>query len=83
MKVDWSGTGYIGLRIDHNQIKKSVTISMPNYIQDAVKRFDIDVSKVVNNPFESKEMKSMIVDEAKLPPAGLRRLHPSPFIRVI
>jgi hypothetical protein len=33
LKVDWSGRRYLGLTIQRNQTRKTLTISMPGYIQ--------------------------------------------------
>jgi hypothetical protein len=54
VKTDWSGSAYVGFKIDHDQMKGIVTLSMPKYIKEAVKRFNIDTSITINNPLTSQ-----------------------------
>jgi hypothetical protein len=51
LKVDWSGSSYVGFHIKHDQTQGILTLSMPKYISDAVKRYKVDVTKIVDNPF--------------------------------
>ena len=37
--TDMSGEQYIGLHINHNRIKHTITISIPEYVNKAIKRF--------------------------------------------
>ena len=39
--IDWSGTKYSRMKIDHDIEKESLTISMPEYVPKAMKRFGI------------------------------------------
>ena len=50
IKEDWSGTSYVGFNIAHDQVKGTLTLSMPRYVEDAAARFDIDTSTRVNDP---------------------------------
>ena len=53
-KTDWTGTSFVGFKINHDRIKGTLTISMPTYISDAAIRFNIDISKKIENPFASE-----------------------------
>ena len=39
--IDWSGTKYLRMTIDHDFINNTITISMPDYVPKAMKRFGI------------------------------------------
>ena len=39
IKIDWTGTNYIGFTIQFNRDKKTVTLSMPAYIAKVLQRF--------------------------------------------
>ena len=45
--TDWRGKRYLGLTIDWDYENKQVHLSMPGYIQDAVKRFNHEVPKQI------------------------------------
>jgi hypothetical protein len=53
VKEDWSGVSYVGFKIHHDREKGKLTISMPNYIKDAAERFNINISKKIDNPLIS------------------------------
>ena len=38
---DWSGTKYVGLTIDINRQKRTLAISIPGYVDRALKRFNV------------------------------------------
>jgi hypothetical protein len=40
IRVDWSGTKFVGFTILHDVIRRTITISMPGYMQRAVTRFN-------------------------------------------
>ena len=49
--VDWNETKYLVMKIDHNEDKGTMTISVPNYIAKALKRFGIGtLTKRYNTP---------------------------------
>jgi len=49
--IDWTGTKYLKMTIDHNIIDQTITLSMPGYIEKALHRFGInDKTKTVNTP---------------------------------
>lgn len=52
MKVNWTGSSYVGFTIHQNPGTGVISLSMPHYIEDAVKRFNIDTSKNIMNPFD-------------------------------
>lgn len=39
---DWSGTKYVGLTINHNRAQRTLSLSIPGYVQRACLRFGID-----------------------------------------
>jgi len=41
IKIDWTGNKYIGIAINHDRSRKTLKISMPGYVQKALKRFGI------------------------------------------
>ena len=41
IKIDWAGTSYIGFTIAFDTIAKSVSLSMPGYIDKVLRRFSI------------------------------------------
>lgn len=53
VKEDWTGSAYVGFKIQHDHNKGTLSISMPNYIKDAAERFHIDISKKIDNPLLS------------------------------
>lgn len=69
IKEDWSGKSYLGYHIEHDELKGRLAISIPNYINDAVKRFNIDVTKKINNPhcaeLESREDSDQVTADQK------------------
>ena len=49
--IDWTGTKYLRMKIDHDINKETLTISMPDYISKALQRFGITTEhKKVNAP---------------------------------
>jgi hypothetical protein len=48
--IDWIGSRYLRLKIDHNIKEETLHISMPEYIPKALKRFGITETKTVNAP---------------------------------
>jgi hypothetical protein len=65
VKTDWDGTAYVGFRIQHILEKQTLTLSMPKYIEDAVKRFKIDAVKVIDNPLASTTSQDVPSPESK------------------
>jgi hypothetical protein len=41
--MDWSGSKYLGITVDHNYEAKELAISMPNYIHKLLERHHIDL----------------------------------------
>jgi hypothetical protein len=37
--VDWTGASYIGININYNKPDRVITLTMPNYVQNALQRF--------------------------------------------
>jgi hypothetical protein len=81
--VDESGSKYVGLTIKHDRQAKTLTISMPNYIKQALVRFGIDTPKtmtdspVIYTPPEygqKKQQKPKIDTSPKLTEVGIKRL---------
>ena len=35
--VDWNGSKYLGMNVDYDQQKREITLSMPGYVQAALK----------------------------------------------
>jgi hypothetical protein len=51
LKVDWQGRQYLGYTIRRNRAKNSLTISMPNYVQQALADLQyVPTDRVVNSP---------------------------------
>jgi hypothetical protein len=49
--IDWTGSKYLKMTIDHNIKEQTITLSMPGYISKALTRFGIaDSEKRVNTP---------------------------------
>ena len=38
--IDWEGTKYVGLHLNWDYVNRTVDISMPNYIEKALQRFE-------------------------------------------
>ena len=81
--VDESGSKYVGLTINHNRQAKTLTISMPNYIKQALIRFEMDTPKTMTDspviyiPPEygkKKQQKPTIDTSPKLSEVGIKRL---------
>jgi hypothetical protein len=58
--VDWEGTKYVGISIHYDRPRRRITLSMPNYINNAIKRFGLDTDSdkgtSANSPAEIQEM---------------------------
>ena len=54
-KTDWTGTSFLGFKIERNHTKGTLKISMPNYVSEAAIRFSIDISKRIENPNASEK----------------------------
>lgn len=52
MKVNWTGIKYVGLTIQHNKSARTISISMPGYVDNALSRFGITSSKGAKSPSE-------------------------------
>jgi len=51
MTVDWTGSKYVGLTIQHDEDNRTISISMPTYIAKAMVRFNINaMTKAVHSP---------------------------------
>ena len=49
--IDWTGSKYLKMTIDHNIKEQTMTLSMPGYIKKALTRFGItDTGKKMNTP---------------------------------
>jgi hypothetical protein len=52
VKADWEGTTYVGFHVKHDKGNRVLTLSMPNYISEAAKRFNIKAPvEVVSYPY--------------------------------
>jgi hypothetical protein len=40
IRVDWAGTKFVGFTITHDRARRTITVSMPGYMQRAVTRFN-------------------------------------------
>jgi hypothetical protein len=49
IKVDWSGSKYVGFTVQYDKTARTIRLSMPDYIPNALRRFGIP-SKGVNSP---------------------------------
>jgi hypothetical protein len=56
VKEDWTGRSYVGFQIDRDEGDGTITISMPGYIDDAIKRFNISTSERVTNPAAAEDL---------------------------
>jgi len=83
MKVDWTGASYIGLTIKQDHENHTLSISMPNYIQQALIRFGITPSNIsTDSPLlyvppvygSSKQQKPTTDDTPKLNDDQIKRL---------
>lgn len=45
LKIDWTGTKYLGLTINHDTTNRTLTISMPDYVNKSLKRFQYDFTR--------------------------------------
>jgi hypothetical protein len=53
LTVDMSGSTYLGLQIEHDTTQKTITISLPGYVERALRSLDITRSNTpVNNPIK-------------------------------
>jgi len=51
--IDWTGTKYLGLTINHDIASSVLCISMPDYIAKALIRFDLDqIQRAVHSPMK-------------------------------
>jgi len=49
--VDWTGSKYLGMSVVHDKDKHEITLSMPGYVQAALKRFQVSRnSKPTHSP---------------------------------
>ena len=48
--IDWTGSRYLKLKIQHNIEEETIQISMPEYMPKALTRFGIQTSKTTNAP---------------------------------
>jgi hypothetical protein len=79
---DWAGTSYLGYAIERDRIQRTLALSLPGYIDNALKRFNINLRKGARTPmvytpphYGAKQQftsdKSMY---APLPPEGKKRI---------
>ena len=47
--TDLEGSKYLGITINHDKTAKTITLSMPNYVQDALIRFGVSKNKENTN----------------------------------
>lgn len=52
LRVDWSGTKFVGFVIHHDRRRRIITMQMPDYIPNAVRRFGIHPDTYADNPGE-------------------------------
>jgi hypothetical protein len=44
VKVDWQATKFLGMTIVHDRVARTITLSMPGYVEAALKRFNVVAS---------------------------------------
>ena len=50
-EMDWSASSYLGMRIDYNREARCIGLSMPGYVEAALKRFNVlRASKPTHSP---------------------------------
>jgi hypothetical protein len=53
LTCDWTGKWYIGITLDWDYNKHQVHLSMPNYVQKALKQFQLKAGKLQHEPYQS------------------------------
>jgi hypothetical protein len=48
--IDWSGAKYCGIHLKFDKTKRSVTLSMPGYVTNAIQRFPSIDSPAAHSP---------------------------------
>jgi len=48
--VDWKGKKYVGITIEHDRQARTITLSMPKYVENALARFGVQLRKAVHSP---------------------------------
>ena len=50
VKTDWEGSSYVGFDIKHDKLKRVISISMPRYVEDASRKLNRALAKVIHTP---------------------------------
>jgi hypothetical protein len=53
LTCDWLGKQYIGITLDWDYNKHHIHLSMPNYVQNALKQFEHKAGKLKHAPYQS------------------------------
>ena len=84
VSVDWTGTLYCGITLKWNYLNRTCELSMPGYVEQALKKFDHDstgIRKNTNAPHPYKATKKVGLpmthptdDSAKLSPREIKQV---------
>lgn len=81
LKVDWLGRQYLGVTIEFDNKARTVTLSMPGYIEKILRRFCPDLVRGAASPalyippvYGSKSQTTTIDDSPPLPASGVERI---------
>jgi hypothetical protein len=82
MTVDWEGSSYIGIKIDYDKQARTISLSMPNYVKNALKRFNVTTpthatdSPLLYTPpsYGSKTQQTYVDTSPSLPSEGVKRI---------
>jgi hypothetical protein len=72
LMCDWTGKQYIGITLDWDYNKRQVHLSMPNYVQKALKQIQHKAGKLEHVPYQSAPIqygakKQYATQESKAP----------------
>ncbi len=72
LMCDWTGKQYIRITLDWDYIKRQIHLSMPNYVQKALKQFQYKAGKLEHAPYQSAPIqynakKQYATQESKVP----------------
>ena len=81
LKVNWAGDKYVGMTIEIDKVNNTVTTSVPNYVQQALKRFGVINAAGEDSPlpyslpkYGAHTQYAIHDDSKKLPPERVKRL---------
>jgi len=80
ISVDWKGERFIGMTINHDKAARTLTVSMPNYVQKALTRFNAKDIAPVNSParyippvYGSRKQQKAVIDGSEVITCPTRR----------